>query len=269
MSGQPSFENIPNSQPPKSSRKMKFIVFLLAMVGIPSFCLCGGGVVAIFMALDAAKTSTEEFFESANIEQQLQQQVDQLIESHVSTSIHDEVAANSGPPQFEGTLTDTSTFKIAPDQWQFFQSSPGRFQVMLPGSASVSNEIIDSDVGKLELFIHSVSLENDSAAVVIMYNDYPDELFSSKKIAAILDDAANGVTEGHLADSLKRNILLIDGIPGREFHFKSKSGDQTVHSAWRLFLHKKRLYQVGMVGMDKPIDSKVVDYIFDSFKIDP
>ena len=124
-----------------------------------------------------------------------------------------------------------------------YTSASGRFSVQFPAGAlqQDSREIALRGGGASQLHQVWVAQQQDSAAYMVMYNDYPSDYATDSPQQVLLatrDGAAGG------RKIVSDRVIELNGVPGRAF---TVSGDGWVFTI-RQFLAGKRLYQLIVVS---------------------
>jgi hypothetical protein len=163
-----------------------------------------------------------------------------------------------------GTLAQAkaSTPPAAPDLQQF-DSPEGRFKVMLPGTPRSQHLTLDSPFGRAEMNAFLVE-KSTSEAYGVVFIDYPKEgqVDADKILETARDEQVAGV-KGKLLES---RDYKVGSVPGRSFEYEFTIADGTkLTGRTRIFLLKKRLYQVGVIGTNDIAWGQVATKFLNSF----
>ena len=152
--------------------------------------------------------------------------------------------------------------------WIDFSDNDGAFSVKLPGKPTPNSQTQPTAVGniKIEMFLYE---ESATKAYMVGYNDFP---------SAMMEDADQELLESMIdggLDGVKNSIGLdvVDEIKevrlGEAYGkmIKAKSTTSGLHLHYKAYVHKNRLYQVGVMRDGSyPVDAKT-EAFFGSFKI--
>ncbi len=152
------------------------------------------------------------------------------------------------------------------EDWQETKSYEGNFKIQMPGEPKYSSSPVE---GSENVSIHTfaASLKNGEPTYMLIYNDYPQSLFATKTADKILDDICQVVISSVTEPKATKSVIRLWDFPGRNLEIDAKNGDDNVYSAWRVFLVNKRLYQVGIVRIGKPINDEDKKKYFGSFAL--
>ncbi len=145
--------------------------------------------------------------------------------------------------------------------WTEYRPEGGKYFVLMPGTPETSVEPVPIAGGRTVQMYQAV-IENQNAAYLSTYVDYPPELVSASSPDTLLDNVRNGSAKGHTLRNEKR--LTIAKNPGREYVIARSNG---VILVTRSFLVGNRLYQIiaaGRAGVEQHPDT--VKFL-DSFRL--
>lgn len=149
------------------------------------------------------------------------------------------------------------------DEWVETKSDKGKFTIQLPGKTSH----VVKDVGSIKLHIFFVSADMGNTAYMVMYSNISETVLKNKTTDQILDDAVKGAVRSFKGKLSSEKSIVYAGSPGRDFVAATKTKGTTTTIKWRILLVKKRMYQIGCVGVGKKVPDEKVDKIRASFKL--
>ena len=150
--------------------------------------------------------------------------------------------------------------------WEQFNSTEGRFKILMPAKPTVEKKEVDSPVGKLTLYAYSAS--NNKGYFLASYGDYPAEPRDAANAETVLDAVQAGVLKGIDVEALAgAKRISLGGLTGREFSAKKEMQGMKVVFNWRIYLAGRRLYQLAVVTQETPSPSPAVAKFFSSFDI--
>ncbi|MFM9948007.1 MAG: hypothetical protein ACKV1O_08725 [Saprospiraceae bacterium] len=159
---------------------------------------------------------------------------------------------------------------VKPKDWFLLKSEA--FQIEFPKEPDATTEVIDSEIGALEMkiFIHDASQAgtDDNLVYMAAYIEYPDTLISSEKtdkIAAIFRSAIDGMVNNVAGKLLSESEIVINGFPGREI--KIDFGNGLAIFKVRFYLIEHKMYVIQTVTETGKFPNKSVDRFLDSFKL--
>ena len=153
--------------------------------------------------------------------------------------------------------------------WQPFESSAGKFRVLVPGDMQHKEQIMETAVGDLlyTTYLHQpVDKDPDNLYYAISFVDYPEHSIHSDSTDFIddffhytIDTSVKSVTgELRYVDHIQ-----LDDFPGWLWRVDYRKGEATIKT--RAFLVGRRFYQVQVVmNRDKSLNTEQ-DKFFDSF----
>lgn len=160
-----------------------------------------------------------------------------------------------------------STTAVA-DEWQETKSQEGNFRVLMPGETNYLPQDVDgADGRKIKLHVFAVETEDGALAWLTFYNDYTEEHVRDTGATTILRNSQKGALESANATLTKESEIVLGEHPGREFRFTGESDGQPYRGVWRLYLVNNRLYQLGLIAVDKPLPEESVAKYFGSFEL--
>lgn len=144
-----------------------------------------------------------------------------------------------------------------PSEWIRYSSTPGRFVLLMPAEPRVTEQGVETAVGKLS---NNVFLSlTQSAAFVISYADLPPD-FNPK---GLLDNVRQGAIDGIKGTLISSSNIKHKGHPGREFQASSEGGIYTS----KIFLVKTRIYQLVVVAQPGKVSDADVHRFLNSFDL--
>lgn len=154
---------------------------------------------------------------------------------------------------------------IAQSVWKPFSSKEGGFTVLMPGTPSQIKLPIDSQEGATTLIGFRVIRKNE-ANYMVGYADVPAgvKLNTPAERNKFLVEVATGFSTSLQGRILNQQTVNLGRYPGREIRVQFPQG---VKGRQRLYLVKRRLYQlVVMTGKESSL-SKSIQGFMDSFKL--
>lgn len=143
-----------------------------------------------------------------------------------------------------------------------FNAPDRSFTVMLPGNVQEQKQTINTQLGPIEAYFYSAKAKHQ--AFTVAYSDYPDSFIAATDPKAMLDGSRDGAVRNIQGQLLSETLIDMKGNPGRELNIK---GPQKMILKCRIYLVKKRLYQIMAVSNpDHAFDKKITE-VFDSFKV--
>jgi hypothetical protein len=148
--------------------------------------------------------------------------------------------------------------------WKAFSSPEGGFTVSVPENPTGQRTTVKTPAGELPAFAYSV--EGDDGSYAVSYADLAEEAVKDADTFKLLDETvANLVASAQGKPSHLRKIAL-GGSPGREVEYQMP-GDRIAIS--RVYLVKRRLYQVTASGTREFASSPDADAFLKSFLFSP
>ena len=151
-------------------------------------------------------------------------------------------------------------------EWKDFASEKGKFSIGMPATPKESSQSVDTAAGKIDLTMFTAQL--GSAAYLVSYSDYPEEMMNSADPLKVLDGALDGSVTNFSGKVLSSTDITLDGNPGKEFNAEGKvtnPGDGSLRG--RIYLVKNRLYQIIVVGLKDKTPATDIDKYLQSFKL--
>lgn len=154
------------------------------------------------------------------------------------------------------------------ETWKETRSQEGNLRVLLPGEGQYLSEEIDSDVGKMTQHTYLAEVDGGRLAFLTIYNDYPADQVRRTGAAEVLKNAQGGALKS-VNGKLKRDArpIKLGNHPGREFHFTGVLQQRKLNMTWRVYMVGNRMYQLGIVGVEREIPESDQKKFFDSFKL--
>ena len=146
--------------------------------------------------------------------------------------------------------------------WAEFNSSEGRFKLMMPGVPVNQTLTYESPTGKV---IHNMFTATKGGVICIIdYADLPIKATETAAAKAFFDEVRDEVLKVFQAKLGSETAISLDGHPGREVKLIVSSAEAKA----RFYLVNQRFYQLLFMKMDRADKgSKDVDTFFDSFKL--
>jgi len=131
-------------------------------------------------------------------------------------------------------------------------SDTGRFVVQFPSgfpAPTQQTQQVPTKIGTLAMITYLT--EQQEAACMVAYSDYPEAAFEGADVNALLDSARNGALNNVNGTMDSEEKITLDGNPGRSIVFTGSSQGRTIHGRFDYYLVRPRLYQVGYMAMSK------------------
>lgn len=150
-----------------------------------------------------------------------------------------------------------------PADWKEFSSKEGAFSVLMPGTPTEQTQKADTQAGTIE--VHMFIFEQNGAAYMVGYNDYPEAIVQQADPSKMLDGARDGMVSNTQGKLLGEQVISLDKYPGREIQIETSDGKLTMKN--RVYLVNNRLYQVGVVTPKEESNSANITKFLASFKL--
>ncbi len=151
-------------------------------------------------------------------------------------------------------------------EWKDFASAKGAFAITMPGTPKESSQSVDTAAGAINLTMFTTQVS--SAAYLVSYSDYPEDMMSSADPLKVLEGAQNGSITNFDGKLLSSKDITLDDNPGKEFTAEGKvtnPGDGSLSG--RIYLVKNRLYQIIVIGLKDKTPAADIDKYLKSFKL--
>ena len=149
--------------------------------------------------------------------------------------------------------------------WEEFTSAQGGFTVLMPGTPTEQKRTAKTASGSIDAHIFLV--DQGDVAYMVAYSDYPDTMLQERTPKLILDGARDGAVAHAKGRLLSESIVSMNDHQGREVRIERLGGKVTITA--RIFLVRRRLYQVMVLMPKDHASSKDVKKFLDSFGIQP
>lgn len=142
--------------------------------------------------------------------------------------------------QAQGSFPHPDSLAQASTTWQTFQSTEGRFEVMLPTPPERMQQMVDLPGESIPLY--AFASEDTSADYLISYADYPQEFISR---IGEPSEFLQAVKEGFLGAISAQDVVMqsrrLQGYPGLVVEYMTPDG---ASGYAHFYLVNDRLYQV-------------------------
>ncbi len=142
--------------------------------------------------------------------------------------------------------------------WKDFASARGGFTVLFPGTPSEEKSVVDTDVGKVDLYQCSIS--GGETFYMVAFSDYPPIKRSADDL---LDATAKAVLKNLGGDTSGMQRISLDGHPGRS----ARAEGARFSVAARLYWVQPRLYQLLAVAPKGKLDLRGANRFLESFRL--
>lgn len=133
----------------------------------------------------------------------------------------------------------------------------------MPGTPAKVTHRMDTPAGPIDIQVFT--LDQNRFTYIISYSDYPEQILQGKNQDNILDGARDGAV-AHVQGKLwGEHRTALGQYPGRELTIEVPDGQHLV--LMRMYLVKKRLYQVGVATRKAEASSSNVTKFLESFKL--
>ncbi|HWN10663.1 MAG TPA: hypothetical protein VNO50_15600 [Pyrinomonadaceae bacterium] len=150
-----------------------------------------------------------------------------------------------------------STSIVPSSDWINHSDAPGRFSISMPVKPVKSEQLVDTESGKLT---NNVLLaETGNSAFLVSYVDHAVPQDPQKALERVRDGAVKGIN-GTLAGSTS---ISHKGFPGLEFQASAQGNIYTS----RIYLVNSRLYQIVVVAPPGSAMSKEINRYMTSFDL--
>ncbi len=164
--------------------------------------------------------------------------------------------------KFIFTLLISVSFLSAQD-WVVVQPADSSFSVEMPGKPQEQKKVVDSDIGKLDVFLYIY--EQANSGYIVSYNDYPESAMNTNVVPdSVYNNAARSALASTRGTLISKNKITYRGHPGIELKY-SIPGNVLVRS--RYFLVNNRLFQLMAIGNEETLYNSFSEWFFNSLKI--
>ena len=157
------------------------------------------------------------------------------------------------------------------EKWSYFRSTPGNFEVQIPGDFIEKSDTIETPVGKLVYHTAFLQLErpdSDNLFYMVGYCDYPEHTIHSDS-TEMLDEFFTGTMET-AALAVKGNLtysvpLKQENFPGWQWRIDYLEGEALIKT--RAFVVKKRYYSIQTIMFKNKSMNRSPNRFFESFRL--
>ena len=146
-------------------------------------------------------------------------------------------------------------------KWTDLTPKAAGFSVKMPGTATEKKQKVKTAAGDLNVVLWVAEGRNDSVFVV-SYSDFAE--VDPKAVEKKLDHARDGAVNSARGKLRSEKAIELAGQPGREIVIE-KAGETIVRM--RIYLAKRRLFQVMVLGSGPIFATKDVETFLDSFRL--
>lgn len=147
-----------------------------------------------------------------------------------------------------------------------FSSEAGQFSISTPAPLEETQQSVDTPVGPIN--IHTFTAEQDDAAYVVAYSDYPAAMVEQTNPDELLDSSRDGAIANLGGTLIDEETIDIEGNPGRSLIIGTDVNDNqaaTINS--RIYLVDNRLYQILVVSPDDNDIEETSETFLESFSL--
>jgi len=150
-----------------------------------------------------------------------------------------------------------------------YVSAPGQFAIVFPdgfGTPKQDKKNIPTEFGSFDLNI--IGAENPQGAAMVMYSDFPKEVFEKKTPKQILDDGRDNALKTVNGTLSKEEETTFEGAIRRSIYISANAGGKNVHARFDLMIIQNRLYQIAYLALlPEDLEKPEVKNYFSSFKL--
>lgn len=151
---------------------------------------------------------------------------------------------------------------MAANQWKWFTSKEGRFQILMPRAPAKTSKPVQSAAGTLQLY--TIAADSENASYIVMYVDYPEQFVKQRTAAVVLSKACANAEASTASKELSRKSMALGANPGLEVKLQSPQGTL---ATVRLYMVNARLYQIVCGTNAKTASTLQFGKFLDSFKL--
>jgi hypothetical protein len=137
----------------------------------------------------------------------------------------------------------------------------GKFKITFPGTPSVSDNSIETDMGTVVLY--QFLYETETSAYMVGYTDYPADKMEGADVSQLLERAKKGFCESLGLTVSDEGTAYVGSHQGIWFNGTDNS---QYYAVMRDFLVENRLYQIGILSTDL-ISNDMKEIFLYSFEI--
>ncbi|MDB9524500.1 hypothetical protein PN498_00745 [Oscillatoria sp. CS-180] len=147
-----------------------------------------------------------------------------------------------------------------------FSSEAGQFSISTPAPLEETQQSVDTPVGPIE--IYTFTAEQDDAAYVVAYSDYPPEIVEQTDPDQLLDSSRDGAINNLGGTLVSEEAIDLEGNPGRSLVISTdvNAGEPAVIDS-RIYLVENRLYQILVVMPEDDNDDAASTNFLESFSL--
>ena len=136
----------------------------------------------------------------------------------------------------------------------------------MPGKTTIKTNAVPTELGEIKA--HITSATQGESAFLVIYADYPESVLKADP-QSILAGARSGAVKRMNGQLQSEKKITLNGFAGREFAATAVVGQEKkkMFVRARLYLARRRLYQLIVVGPEKTKPTDAIKTFFDSFKI--
>ena len=149
-----------------------------------------------------------------------------------------------------------------------YTSTEGRYRVQFAGTPKLMDKMVPTPVGPVTARF-AISEERSGTARMVMYVDYPPNLFRADNVEQALDSGCQGMLEQSQSVAQSTRHIAMNGHPGREVDFESRPdrpGGKLTGRA-RLYAVGNRLYNISIAGRAGVLQPDTMASFISSFEL--
>lgn len=150
-------------------------------------------------------------------------------------------------------------------EWERFNSTEGKFNILMPAKPSLQTQDVDTAQGIVKLYFYGAPSGNSFYAAT--YGDYNIEPKTAGEKKAVLDGVVSGVVNGVNGTLKTEKEITLSGYPGREIVLTAKVNNMDVTAKWHIVLTGTRLYQIGVMYLTQDTEPSDVNKYLKSFAL--
>jgi len=135
------------------------------------------------------------------------------------------------------------------------------YQIVFPDEPTENQQTVETAVG--DIIMYSVMYEGTEAVYMLAYSDYPEQHIKNSNSTDLLNNAKGGFIGNLGLEVTFENEISIKGNPG--IYFKGEGN--SYYAVMKDYLVKNRLYQIGILRVDKYANEKEIDGFINTFKL--
>jgi hypothetical protein len=142
-------------------------------------------------------------------------------------------------------------------------SAPDKsFTLMLPKNVEETKQVVNTPLGPINIYFFEAKAKHH--VFTVAFSDYPPSFIETNDTKTLLDGSRDGAVRNIQGQLLSETFIDFKGHSGRELRIL---GPQKIILKMRIYLVGNRLYQIMTVAEPDYVYDKIINTVFDSFKI--